>query len=100
MSDYPPYAPPPGMWDALNDVDVAVDGRMYWAVLAYDETGEFAGAITAYDLEPEVAWAVVHSHNEALGLVQDRFGLYYRPDESVAHGGIYWRETVLEDFYA
>lgn len=70
-----------GAWDALNDVEVAHDGKMYWAVLEYYEDGEEirARSITGYDLTPEVAWEVVRSRNEALGLEQDSIGFWYRP---------------------
>jgi hypothetical protein len=100
MSDYPDYTPPPFMWDAMNDVEEAADGKMYWAIHAYGVDGEYLGPVTQYDLTHEVAWDVVHSHNEGIGLERDAVGLYYRPDHEAAHGGIYWREVVPEDFYA
>jgi len=95
-SERRPYKLPIGAWDALNDVEVAADGNMYWAVLERfepDAAGREIRSITQYDLTHEVAWAVVRSHNEAMGLVEDARGLWYRPEE-----GIYWRDTVPEDY--
>lgn len=66
-----------GSWTAMNDVEVAHDGKMYWAVLMH--TADGIEQMTGYDLENEVAWEVVRSRNEAMGLEQDSVGFWYRP---------------------
>ena len=57
-------------WTAMNDVEEADDGEMYWAVHEY--TGEahpaqYAKQLTHYTLTNEEAWNLVNAHNDALG---------------------------------
>lgn len=70
----------PGSWTAMNDVEEASDGKMYWAILEYtDDDTTYCHSVTGYDLTPEVAWEVVRSRNEAMRLEQDSRGFWYRP---------------------
>jgi len=62
-------------WTALNDVEVAEDGVMYWAVLSYapDEKSDFSSTpITHFALTNEDAWNLVYTHNKQMGLSESR----------------------------
>lgn len=57
-----------GKWVAINDVEEATDGVMYYAVHEYvldDKT--YARPITEYELTGGEAWNLVHSHNKRMG---------------------------------
>ena len=56
---------PQGNWTAMNDVEVADDGIMYWAIFEYVKDGDGFKVIrlTGYDLTNKEAWNVVYSHN-------------------------------------
>lgn len=59
-------------WTAMNDVDFAEDGVMYWAIFEYLPLVEGAYTqatqrLTNYDLFNDQAWAAVWSHNALYG---------------------------------
>lgn len=59
-------------WTAMNDVEVAWDNVMYWAIFEYLPMVDGAltpgvQKLTNYDLTNEQAWDVVESHNTLYG---------------------------------
>ncbi len=60
-----------GAWTAMNDVDEADDGILYWAIFEYVTGEQYVKRLTNYRLTNSEAWAAVWSHNDLYGFGSD-----------------------------